>query len=472
MDKISKKSTRRTFLKKISGMIAATTIGVAGWSNISMNNKSRSDLKVFSEGQIGTLKLKNRFIRAAASESAFVNGIPTSDYFKLFKNYASGGAGLIITGGMKVIPSEMNLVHAYDDLYIPELAKIVSTVHSADATCKIFAQVYHNENAGPSGIIWTGSGSVPILTVDQIQDRISKFSEAIRRVRDAGFDGAELNAHYTYFLSSFLSPITNKRTDEYGGSVEKRVRIVKEIVDQARVKVGADFPIIIKVNCDDSLDPNVPSVNGINIDNFHLLAAELEKAGVDAIEVSGGSAIRTGIDTIDEESYFSAYSEKLDIVIPVILTGGNRTLDLLEQIINRDKVDFFGMARPLIREPGLPKRWLEGGSVESECISCNGCFNAAGPIHCIWTVGIKHNNPSELRILPNPAANKITITPTGKSQSETQVSIFSINGRLIQRDKFQNQDRFEMDVSTVQKGIYLLRIQSSEGVEIQKLVLQ
>lgn len=464
MDKTSKKSTRRTFLKKISGTIAASFIGVAGWSNIPWRINSRSDLTLFSEGQIGSLTLKNRFIRAAATESAYSNGVPTNDYFKIMEDYASGGAGLILTGGMEVAPPGMGLVRANDDLYIPQLEKIVAAVHTKDETCKIMAQLWHNENAGPSGISWTGGGSIPILTVEQIQDRISRFSEAIRRVRDAGFDGTELNAHAIYFLSSFLSPITNQRTDDYGGSVENRVRIVKEIVEQAREKVGSEFPIMIKVNCDDSLDPDVPSVDGINIENFHLLAAELENAGVDAIELSGNKVVTLlrdseYVETTEIESYFSEYSENLDVSIPVILTGGNRNLDLLEEIINRDKVDFFGFTRPLIREPDLPNRWLEGGSIESECINCSKCFGASGPLSCYWTVGTANHKPSELRVFPNPVQDILYIQIPDSIIGTYEIVITDLSGRvLFNKSGTMNH----VDTSSFPRGTYLITIKSTE----------
>jgi 2,4-dienoyl-CoA reductase-like NADH-dependent reductase (Old Yellow Enzyme family) len=463
-----KSSTRRTFLRKISSTIAATTIGVAGWSNIPWRFNSRSDLTLFSEGQIGSITLKNRLIRAAASENAYSNGLPTSDYLKILESYASGGAGLILTGGMEVAPPGMGLVRANDDLYIPELEKIAAAVHAKDETCKIMAQLWHNENAGPSGIPWPDGGPISTLTVEQIEDRISRFSEAIRRVRDAGFDGTELNAHYTYFLSSFLSPITNQRTDDYGGSVENRVRIVKEIVVQAREKVGSEFPILIKVNCDDSFDPNVPSVDGTNIDNFHLLASQLENAGVDAIELSGNTLLRDSeyIETLEDESYFSEYSENLDVSIPVILTGGNRTLVLLEEIINRDKVDFFGMARPLVREPHLPNRWLEGGSVESECINCNGCFGATGPLHCVWTDGTEIHIPTELRVFPNPVHDIIYIQIPDSIIGTYEIVISDLSGKVV----FNKSGTIkQVDISSFPKGTYLITVKSTDFDTSQRI---
>jgi len=465
MNKTPIKSTRRTFIRRITATIAATSIGIAGWSNFSRKNR-QNDLILFSKGQIGSLEIKNRLIRAAASKGNHYSGLPSDDYLNMYASYASGGAGLILTGGMAVASPGEGLIRAYADAYIPEIEKIANMVHSTDESCKIMAQLWHNENAGPSGISWGNSGSIPTLTVDQIKDRISKFSEAIRRVRDAGFDGIELNAHYVYFLSSFLSPITNKRTDDYGGSVEKRVRIVKEIIEQARVNVGDDFPIMIKVNCNDSDDPEAQSEEGTNIDNFHLLAAELEKTGVDAIEMSGIALVRPDI-TPEEESYFSEYSENLDVSIPIISTGGNRTLDHLEEIIHRDKVDFFGLARPLIREPNLPKRWLEGDGRKSECISCNKCVGAAGPLQCYWTVGIRQNSPSELRIFPNPVKDMLYIELPELLPGEIVVVVSDLNGKEISRTHGNIK---QLDLSTYQKGTYLFTIQSGDFEATKQII--
>ena len=111
---------------------------------------------------------------------------------------------------------------------------------------------------------------------------------------------------------------------------------------------------------------------------------EIEKAGFDAIELSGNTMIRKDINALEKESYFENYANNLNIHIPVILTGGNRSLDKIEDIFKKDKIDFFGFARPLIREPDLPKKWQEyGNKIKSECISCNSCLAASGPLRCM-----------------------------------------------------------------------------------------
>jgi 2,4-dienoyl-CoA reductase-like NADH-dependent reductase (Old Yellow Enzyme family) len=172
-------------------------------------------------------------------------------------------------------------------------------------------------------------------------------------------------------LSSFLSPLTNKRTDRYGGSLEKRVHIIKAIMDAARKRVGPDFPIMIKVNSDDNAD------GGIRPDDLPALAHEIIKTGIVAIDVSGNDPLHTGIGGIEDQAYFFAAAEALDVSVPVLLTGGNRNVDHVEQLLQTNEIDLIGLARPLIREPDLPKRWLAGrGREGARCISCNGCFDA------------------------------------------------------------------------------------------------
>jgi len=188
-------------------------------------------------------------------------------------------------------------------------------------------------------------------------------------------------------LSTFLSPYTNRRQDEYGGSVRNRIRIVRDIVEESRARVG-DFPIIIKLNGTDYLP------GGIDLDNLPSLAEEVVQAGIDAIEISGGMweclarpeselgfrpvpspESHTRIKSPSKQSYFLAYASQLDIGIPVILVGGNRNVERLEGILDHGHADFIAMSRPLIRQPDLPNRWHEGrGSQLADCVPCNSCL--------------------------------------------------------------------------------------------------
>ena len=227
------------------------------------------------------------------------------------------------------------------------------------------------------------------LTLEEIGDIVDCFVEAIIDMKKTGFDGVQLHAAHGGLLSRFLSPYTNRRDDVYGGSSSNRVRIIREIVNNARKSVG-NFPILIKMNCTDYLE------GGINIDIFSELAREIEHTSVDALEVSGGMweclfrsenelgfrpipapESHTRIKNPKKQSYFLQYAEKLSLGVPVILVGGNRDIERLEEIVHHGKVEFIALSRPLIREPDLPKRWLEGrGGRTTECISCNSCIYA------------------------------------------------------------------------------------------------
>jgi 2,4-dienoyl-CoA reductase-like NADH-dependent reductase (Old Yellow Enzyme family) len=199
-------------------------------------------------------------------------------------------------------------------------------------------------------------------------------------------------------LSSFLSPYTNKRTDSFGGSVKNRARIIKDIVTLARKEVG-NFPILIKMNCDDHV------VGGISKDNFPELIKEIELSGVDAIEISGGMwdclartedelgfipvpipESRTKIDNPDKQSYYYNYVKNLKATVPLILVGGNRNVELMERLLHEGGIEFLSLARPLIAEPGLPNRWFNCiGKETTACVSCNACLAFKEECGCALT---------------------------------------------------------------------------------------
>ncbi|MBN1364922.1 MAG: NADH:flavin oxidoreductase [Syntrophaceae bacterium] len=363
----------------------------------------RDSYKIFSEAEIAGLKLKNRLVRSATYEAAMTkDGMITDKMLMLYKNLAEGGIGLIITGHTTVAANgkaNPKQVCLFDDKFINEIKLIADIVHKAGSGCKIFAQISHAgrqvmhdnhdaEPVGPSDIPCPVLKKSPrSLSAEEIQNIIKAFSDAIVRVQKAGFDGVQIHAAHGWLISSFLSPYTNKRTDEYGGSVTKRVKILRDIVSSAKQKVGR-FPIIAKINCEDHV------AEGIGRDSFKELILEIEKIGLDAIEVSGGMwdclsrskeelgfipvpipEARTRISDRGKQSYFLDYVRKLDLSIPVILVGGNRNIESMERILSEGDVSFFSMSRPLIKEPDLPKRWLEGrGKETAECVSCNSCL--------------------------------------------------------------------------------------------------
>ncbi len=364
---------------------------------------SRENYKVFSPAKISGLVLKNRFVRSATCDYKMAeDGSVTDIVLDIHRNLAKGGIGMIITGLMAVSPGGKgvsNQICIFDDKYIAEIAKIAEAVHTVDNNCAIIAQLCHpgrqltHENT-TAECVGPSSMSSPLLvkkarelSTREVEIIVTDFVDAIFRVKQAGFDGVQLHAAHGYLLSSFLSPYTNKRTDCYGGSVKKRAYIIDEIVGAARKKVG-DFPILIKLNCDDHV------AGGITKETFPELLKEIADTGVDAIEVSGGMwdslvsteeqlgfapvpipESRTHIDELDKQSYYYNYVRDLRLPIKLILVGGNRNIEQMELIIREGYVDFLSLSRPLIAEPNLPDRWLHGiGSENTHCVSCNACL--------------------------------------------------------------------------------------------------
>ncbi len=380
---------------------------------------SRQAYAVFSEGTIAQMKIKNRLVRSATYEAAMAeNGQITDTMLRLYKDLAEGGVGMIITGHMAVLLQGQyaaTQIVIYEDTFIPEIAKIADVVHQYGHGCKIVAQLSHTgrqvlqsslkhknsvvEAVGPS-VVHSPllEAQARALSLEEVQRVIQAFVDAIVRVQNAGYDGVQLHAAHGWLLSSFLSPYTNHRMDEFGGSLSNRVRIVSDIIAKARKLVG-DFPILIKINCDDHVQ------GGIGIESFPELAREIEKTGVDAIEVSGGMwdclvrseeelgfyptpipEARTRINNPEKQAYFLNYVENLQLSVPILLVGGNRNIERMENILHEGNVSFFSMSRPLINDPRLPQRWLEGRAKETaDCLSCNGCLIASRntPIACL-----------------------------------------------------------------------------------------
>lgn len=374
----------------------------------------REKYKVFSEGKIAGVTVKNRLVRSATFEACMTkNGRFTQKILDLYQNISRGGAGLIITGHIAVMPQGKGMptqMCIYDDSFINDIARIADIVHSAGNGCMVIGQLSHtgrqvlNENreaecVGPSDVPSPVLKKHPrALSTGEIEYVIKCFADAVVRVKKAGFDGVQLHAAHGWLLSSFLSPYTNRRQDRYGGSLQNRLNILKEIISGAREQVG-DYPILIKVNCDDFV------MGGITAEDFPELAGEIATLGFDALEVSGGMwdclartedelgffplpipEARTRIGTLEKQSYFLKYVEKLNLDIPIILIGGNRNVEELESIMSRGSVDFFSMSRPLISEPDLPNRWFNGlGSPNADCVSCNACLMTVkfGSLHCM-----------------------------------------------------------------------------------------
>ncbi len=365
--------------------------------------------QLFEETTINGMTLANRFVRSATgSGAASETGSPTPQLTQLMVQLAEGGVGLIISGALSITKNGYSFpgqVGIYTDPQVQSLHDMVTTVHRAGGI--VAAQLVHGgvhciealtgeEPMGPSALAPSMGKGGPFdgcqgMTQFDIDIIIAAFAQAAKYAQEAGFDSVQLHGCHGSLLSQFLSGVYNKRTDEYGGSVENRARIVLEAYNAVRHQVGKAYPVTIKLNTTDYHD------QGVTGDTFLKVATMLEQAGMDAIELSGGllwnmyeydDINRTFARIVKEEAYYRdiAKQAKQHLTIPTILTGGFRSYEVAEQIVSDSIADYVGLCRPLIREPDLVNRWKSSNTAKSACVSDNACMFAImnrQVLHCI-----------------------------------------------------------------------------------------
>lgn len=359
--------------------------------------------KLFDETRINGMTLQNRLIRSATWEGMCdPDGRPTEKLASYYRMLARGGAGLIITGYAFVRPDGKQLpgqMGAHDDTFAGDLKLVASAVHPEGA--KICLQLVHaggqtreaacgRQPLAPSSVKVDQFPEQPAaLTKLEIAELVAAFGAAGRRAKDAGFDAVQLHAAHGYLINQFLSPLTNRRSDEYGGGLENRSRFLMEAYRSIRQAVGRDFPVLVKINGGDNLE------GGLEIDDAVAAARMLDEEGVNALEVSGGTPasgdgvpVRQKIEAREQEAYNLPFAVRIKNAVncPVMVVGGMRSFELAAGIVRREEADYISLSRPLIREPDLPRRWQEGDEARARCISCNGCFKPGlkeGGIYCV-----------------------------------------------------------------------------------------
>ena len=358
--------------------------------------------RLFESSEINGMELKNRFVRSATWEGmAADDGACTPKLIKLVGDLAEGGVGLIISSHAYIREDGQAgpwQIGVYNDEHIDGLKKMTRAVK--DHGSRIVLQISHaGYFANPKLIGQTplalsaveGFSKSPrkVMTEKEIGNIVGAFGQAARRAKKAGFDGVQIHAAHGYLLSQSLSPAFNKREDRYGGDLENRARFLMEVLREVRSAVGPDFPVLVKMNSEDCLE------GGLILENSVQFATMLEEKGIDAIELSGGTFLsgklspsRSGITSKEREAYFReaarAFKEKINI--PLILVGGNRSIEIAEKLLNDGYADYISMSRPFIREPALIKRWSSGDLQPAACLSDNQCFGpamAGQGIYCV-----------------------------------------------------------------------------------------
>ena len=376
-----------------------------------MGSKTMSIL--FTPLKIGSLELKNRFVCSATVECMVSeNNRITEEYLKVYRRLSKGGVGLIIPGNYFVnktgVAVAKNLVVDSDSV-IEDLRKLTNMVHENDA--RIIAQLNHGGRQCNAKVI----GQTPLcpspvkdwltgirpreIKTEEIEEVITAFAMAASRVKQAGFDGLQLNAAHGYLINQFLSARTNCRKDDWGGSLDNRMRFVTEIYQAIRKQVGEDFPVLVKINAEDNIK------KGVTLPESIALSKKLDEIGIDAIEISGGIK-ETGFTTtkgdvpedlllndlnlfqrflfkfikcrlekaaLFQEGYHLAPAAEIkkNVNVPIILVGGLRKKVMMERVLAQGDADFVSMSRPFIRQPNLVNRFLK--HPDSECITCVNC---------------------------------------------------------------------------------------------------
>ncbi|MGW3996155.1 NADH:flavin oxidoreductase/NADH oxidase family protein [Amycolatopsis sp. NPDC004772] len=326
--------------------------------------------------------LPNRLVKSALSEQlGDRHNAPTRELAELYRTWARGGAGTLITGNVMVDPTALgeprNVAVTPDPAaYRPWAAAVEGT------DTRLWVQLNHpgrqsprylsRQPVAPSVVPFGNRGvrtafAVPrALTGEEIEAIIERFGVAARTFVEAGFTGVQIHGAHGYLVSQFLSPLTNRRTDAWGGDAVRRRRFLLELVRRVRAEVGDAVPVSVKLNSADF------QRGGFTEEESLEVVRELGEAGIDLLEVSGGTyekaAMMGGASTQAREAYFLDYAAKARAVsdVALMVTGGFATPDGMEAALRSGEVDVIGLGRPLIVDPSLPSRLLEGADVRAE----------------------------------------------------------------------------------------------------------
>ena len=387
---------------------------------------------LFTPIKVGKMELKNRIVMPAMHYLSSWDGMLLPHHTDYFVERAKGGAALIIIGGCTIdeYSGAPNMISVRDDKFIPGLADLAKAVQAHGA--KIAAQLYHagrfvhsmllggKQSISSSPVRSKFTGETPRqLSIPEIKQIQKNYALAAARVKRAGFDAVEVIAAAGYLISQFLSPIVNRRKDEYGGEYENRMRFGLEVAREVRQEVGPDFPIIFRVAGNEFME------GGLGNREAQIFCRELEKAGVDMINVTGGwhetriPQITMGLPR--GGFVYLAQGIKQAVSIPVMACNRINDPLLADQILRDGQADLIGFARGLIADPELPNKASQGRLDEiNRCIACNqGCFDPIfdqKPVTCL--VNARAGAEGKLTVEPATRKKKVMVIGGGPAGME------------------------------------------------------
>jgi len=439
--------------------------------------------------KIGTMEVRNRIVMPPMGT---LFGAPdwtvTERHLNYYEARAKGGAGLIIaevTNVSAVRTYGINTLGLFEDKQIPSWIELAKAVHSHGA--KLAAQLM---DAGPESLSFL-SGVQPMgpsivasriwqqipreLSIEEIEGVIDDFAEAARRGREAGLDAIEIHAAHGYaMVGSFLSPFFNKRTDAYGGSLEGRLKLLLEIVKRIKAKAGPDFPIIVRMSGDD----RVPG--GRTLQETQFIAPILVEAGIDALEISGGSVPGAVVPPSGTPLALNApFAEavKQVVSVPVICVGRINSPQLAEFVIANGKADLVSMGRALMADPEMPKKAAAGNFEDiAPCVADNyGCLGSANqgkPATCIMNPAM--GREKEMAIVAAKKPKRVLVVGGGPAGLEVawvaalrghRVSLFEKERKLGGQVNLASVPPYMQEIS--QLITYLSRQIEKAGVKVE-----
>ncbi|SLM17368.1 NADH oxidase [uncultured spirochete] len=343
---------------------------------------------LFSEGRIGTLTLKNRVVFPPMGTNFPEDEKVSKSLIDYHVARAKGGCGLNIVEIAAVHPTSRGTrtLGIYDDKFIPGLKTLADAIHEAGG--KAAVQIWHagrQTNSAVTGLPIVSASPIPCplcqempreLTLKEIKELVEAYGDAALRAKKAGFDAIELHGAHGYLIAQFMSPYSNHRGDNYGGSLENRARFALEIIADVRKKVGNDYPVLYRLSSEERVK------NGLTFEDTKKIAKLIEKAGVDAIHVSVGvyETLHYTVPPIDLPVGFNvpgAAAVKSAVHIPVIAVDRINDPVLADQILRDGNADFIAMGRGQIADPELCNK-AQRGDFDSivKCIGCNqGCVD-------------------------------------------------------------------------------------------------
>ena len=326
---------------------------------------------LFDETKLGGVTLRNRAWRSATWLGlAGRNGEMTEAIIRTYAGLARGGAAMLVTGLTSIAEDDAAIggeAKFYDDQFVAGHRRLTDAVH--DEGAKIIMQTAMVD------------GLVDELATAEVEGVVRQFGEAAARAERAGYDGVQIHAAHFFYLSKFISPLYNHRTDRFGGSVENRARILVEVLAAMRERTSPGFIVAVKINSDDC------QPGGLSQKDFLVAGKLLSDAGIDAIEVSANYTSRPNIRPgVNEGSFLPAAAAlAASVKTSVVLVGGLRSLETINTILAKTGIAYIALSRPLIREPNLINRWRAGDRRPSSCVSCNACYRTSAHA-CLFTV--------------------------------------------------------------------------------------